>query len=117
MFEYPGGYTDARQQHQTRLKQQTPDARPKARKEPEKKKASAKSKLTYAEKIRLDKLPAEMEALEADIAKGESLLTDPELYSRDPDKFNRITIKLGELRDRLDAAEMEWLELEEKAEG
>ena len=23
----------------------------------------------------------------------------------------------GELRDRLDAAEMEWLELEEKAEG
>ena len=117
VFEYPGGYTDARQQHQTRLKHQTPDARPKARKEPERKKASAKSKLTYAEKIRLDKLPAEMEALEADIAKGESLLTDPELYSRDPDRFNRITTKLGELRDRLDAAEMEWLELEEKAEG
>ena len=23
VFEYPGGYTDARQQHQTRLKQQT----------------------------------------------------------------------------------------------
>ena len=117
VFEYPGGYTDARQQHQTRLKQQTPDARPKARKEPEKKKANSKSKLTYAEKIRLDKLPAEMEAIEADIAKGESLLTDPDLYSRDPDKFNRITTKLGELRERLEAAEMEWLELEEKAEG
>ena len=58
-----------------------------------------------------------MEAIEADIAKGESLLTDPDLYSRDPDKFNRITTKLGELRERLEAAEMEWLELEEKAEG
>ena len=58
-----------------------------------------------------------MEAIEADIAKGESLLTDPDLYSRDPDKFNRITTKLGDLRERLEAAEMEWLELEEKAEG
>ena len=117
VFEYPGGYTDARQQHQTRLKQQTPDARPKARKEPEKKKANSKSKLTYAEKIRLDKLPAEMEAIEADIAKGENLLTDPDLYSRDPHKFNRITTELCELRERLESAEMEWLELEEKAEG
>ena len=53
----------------------------------------------------------------ADIAAGESLLTDPDLYSRDPDKFNRITTKLGDLRERLEAAEMEWLELEEKVEG
>ena len=36
---------------------------------------------------------------------------------RDPDKFNRITTKLGELRYKLEEAEMEWLELEEKAEG
>ena len=58
-----------------------------------------------------------MEALEANIVKGESLLTDPNLYARDPDKFNRITTKLGELREKLEEAAMEWLELEEKAEG
>ena len=58
-----------------------------------------------------------MEALEGNIAKGESLLSDPDLYARDPEKFNRITSKLGELRDKLEEAEMEWLELEEKAES
>ncbi len=119
LFEYPGGYSDARRQHQTRLKEQLNVGKSKsAKKEPDRKKGSAeKSKLTYAEKIRLEKLPGEMEALEANIAKGESLLTDPNLYARDPDKFNRITTKLGELREKLEEAEMEWLELEEKAEG
>ena len=119
VFEYPGGYSDARQQHQTRLKEQFNAGKPKAAKKDTEKKAAAqaKNKLTYAEKIRLEKLPGEMEALEANIAKGESLLSDPELYARDPDKFNRITTKLGELRYKLEEAEMEWLELEEKAEG
>jgi len=119
LFEYPGGYSDARRQHQTRMKEQFNVGKSKStKKEPDRKKGSAeKSKLTYAEKIRLEKLPKEMEALEANIAKGESLLTDPDLYARDPDKFNRITSKLGELREKLDEAEMEWLELEEKAEG
>ena len=119
VFEYPGGYSDARKQHQTRLKEQFSASKPKnAKKEPEKKTAaSAKNKLTYAEKIRLEKLPGELEALEGNIAKGESLLSDPDLYARDPDKFNRITSKLGELRTKLEEAEMEWLELEEKAES
>lgn len=118
VFEYPGGYSDARKQHQTRLKNQFSASKPKpSKKEPEKKAATAtKNKLTYAEKIRLEKLPGEMEALEGNIAKGESLLSDPDLYARDPEKFNRITSKLGELRDKLEEAEMEWLELEEKAE-
>ena len=120
VYEYPGGYSDARSQHQTRLKEQHSAGKAKqtAKKEPERKKGTeGKAKLTYAEKIRLDKLPAEMEALEADISKGENLLTDPNLYARDPDKFNRITTKLGELREKLEGSEMEWLELEEKAEG
>lgn len=120
VYEYPGGYSDARTQHQTRLKEQHSAGKAKqtAKKEPERKKGTeGKAKLTYAEKIRLDKLPAEMEALEADISKGENLLTDPDLYARDPDKFNRITTKLGELRDKLEESEMEWLALEEKAEG
>ena len=120
MYEYPGGYSDARRQHQTRLKEQHTVGKSKqvTKREAERKKSTeSKSKLTYAEKIRLDKLPAEMEALEANITKGESLLSDPDLYARDPDKFNRITTKLGELRQKLEEAEMEWLELEEKAEG
>ena len=119
VFEYPGGYSDARKQHQTRLKNQFSASKPKpSKKEPEKKAATpTKNKLTYAEKIRLEKLPGEMEALEGNIAKGESLLSDPDLYARDPEKFNRITSKLGELRDKLEEAEMEWLELEEKAES
>ncbi|MGB1156186.1 MAG: ATP-binding cassette domain-containing protein [Alphaproteobacteria bacterium] len=122
VYEYPGGYSDARRQHQTRLKDQAAASKAKtARKEPAKKAEatapSKKNRLTYAEQIRLDKLPGEMEALETNIAKGESLLTDPELYARDPDKFGRITGKLAELREKLEAAELEWLDLEERAEG
>ena len=128
VFEYPGGYSDARQQHQTRVKEQAAAARPKVKKtsgggggnsggDKQAPKAAKRPSLTYAEQIRLEKLPMEMEALEGQIAKGESLLTDPTLYSRDPDKFTRITTKIGELRVQLERAEMEWLALEEKAEG
>ncbi|MBW6417066.1 ABC-F family ATP-binding cassette domain-containing protein [Celeribacter sp. PS-C1] len=77
-------------------------------------KPAAKSKLSFTEKHRLEALPAEMERLEAEIAKLGELLSDPELFTREPVKFQKATDMLTERQSALEAAEEEWLTLEEK---
>lgn len=71
--------------------------------------------LSFTEKHRLEALPGEMERLEAEIAKLVELLSDADLFSREPAKFQKATDALIERQAKLDAAEEEWLELEEKA--
>ena len=79
-------------------------------------KATEKSKsgLSFTEKHRLEALPGEIERLEAEIGKLSELLADPELFTRDPLKFNKATEMLTERQSTLVAAEEEWLTLEEK---
>ena len=79
-------------------------------------KATEKSKsgLSFTEKHRLEALPGEIERLEAEIGKLSELLADPELFTRDPVKFNKATEMLTERQSTLMAAEEEWLTLEEK---
>ena len=74
-----------------------------------------KSGLTFTEQHRLDALPGEMERLEAEIAKLQTLMADPELFTREPVKFKKATQALVERQEKLSAAEEEWLTLEEKA--
>jgi ATP-binding cassette subfamily F protein uup len=73
--------------------------------------------LSFTEKHRLDALPGEIERLEAEIAKLGLLLADAGLFTRDPAKFHKASAALVERQERLQAAEEEWLALEEKAEG
>jgi ATP-binding cassette subfamily F protein uup len=82
--------------------------------------AAAKTKdigLSYTEKHRLEKLPAIIERLEAEIAKLEEFMSDPDLYTREPLKFQKATDALVERQAALSAAEEEWLMLEEKSAG
>ena len=44
-------------------------------------------------------------------------MSDPELFTREPVKFQKATEALVERQEKLMAAEEEWLNLEEKAEG
>ena len=73
------------------------------------------SELSFTEKHRLDALPAEIERLEAEIAKLVELLSDADLFTRDPVKFQKATDALIERQAKLDTAEEEWLELESRA--
>ena len=66
---------------------------------------------------RLEALPAEIERLEAEIAKLTELLSDPELFAREPVKFRKATEALTTRQKALSDAEEEWLQLEEKASG
>ena len=116
---YAGGWSDYQAQ-----KAETVQADAKAvEKQAAKKKESVKQEtkkpvgLTFTEKHRLEALPAEMERLEAEIAKLEELLSDPELFTREPVKFKKATEALAERQAKLANSEEEWLTLEEKAEG
>ena len=74
-------------------------------------------KLSYKDQRDYDLLPARIEELDAEIAKGEHALADPDLYNRDPAKFARYTEVLDKLRAEKDAAEERWLALAESVEG
>lgn len=75
------------------------------------------AKLSYKDQRDYELLPARIEELEAAIAKGEAILSDPGLYTADPKKFATITQGLENARAEKDAAEERWLELAERVEG
>jgi ATP-binding cassette subfamily F protein uup len=55
--------------------------------------------------------------LEAEIGKLEELLSDAELFTREPVKFQKATDALVQRHEKLSNAEEEWMALEEKAQG
>ncbi len=112
---YAGGWSDYQAQRQPDENVAKPKDKPKAQAPKPTPKPQQKPKLSYTEKHRLEALPAEIDRLEAEIAKLEELLSDPELYSREPVKFQKATEALVMRQDKLAASEEEWLELEEKA--
>jgi ATP-binding cassette subfamily F protein uup len=79
------------------------------------KKEAPKSGLSFTEKHRLETIPAEMERLEAEIGKLQELMSDPALFTENPVKFQKATDALIQRQSKLDAAEEEWMLLEEKA--
>ncbi|WP_404713514.1 ABC-F family ATP-binding cassette domain-containing protein [Sphingomonas sp. MMS24-J13] len=79
--------------------------------------AKARAKLTYKDQRDLDQLPAEIEKIEAAIARDEAELAKPDLYTRDPKRFDALMIGLETARRRKEEAEMRWLELAEMAEN
>ncbi|NOE32602.1 MULTISPECIES: ABC-F family ATP-binding cassette domain-containing protein [unclassified Ruegeria] len=112
---YAGGWSDYSAQRGDVVGKKEEKA--KASKPKVKQEAKPKSGLSFSEKHRLDKLPDEIARLEAEIAKLEELMSDPELFSRKPVKFQKATEALVERQEKLSAAEEEWLMLEEKSES
>jgi ATP-binding cassette subfamily F protein uup len=77
----------------------------------------ARTKLSYKDQRDYELLPARIDALEAEIARDEDILSDPDLYSRDPGRFAQLTAAIEKAREERDAAEHRWLELAEMAEA
>ena len=75
--------------------------------------AAQKSGLSFKQEHRLAELPEVIEKLEADIAKLEGLMADPELFTTQPEKFQKASDALVARHEMLANAEAEWMELEE----
>ena len=76
-----------------------------------------KGKLSYKDQRDYELLPKRIEDLDAAIARGEAQLADPDLYAKDPKKFDALMAALEKVRAEKDAAEERWLELAEMVEG
>ncbi|EPR09051.1 elongation factor 3 [Sphingobium indicum IP26] len=107
-----GGYADwvAKRQPKNAPRQEKKAATPPPQK-------SAATKLSYKDQRDFDLIPQRIEEMEAAIARDEEALADPNLYSRDPARFDALTKAIEKARAEKDAAEERWLELAEKAEG
>src|SRR5690348_1003542 len=74
-------------------------------------------KLTYKDQRDYDRLPSEIERLEAAVAADEAALSDPDLYTRNPKRFAELTERIARHRADIEAAEVRWLEVAELAEA
>jgi ATP-binding cassette subfamily F protein uup len=121
IVETPGGWSDFVRQNPGFLSEapraagegKAGRAEPPARPAP----AAAPKKLSYKDQRRLEELEGLIGTLPAEIARHDALLADPDLYARDPAAFDRAVKAAAAARARLEAAETEWLELEEKREA
>jgi ATP-binding cassette subfamily F protein uup len=122
-LEYAGGYSDmvAQRGQGVQARAVEKDSKPKSADKPTAAPTvQAKRKLSFNEQHDLKTLPTKMQETEAKIAKVQEILADPDLYSRDPARFQKAMDLLTQLQGELHAAEERWLELEmlrEELEG
>ncbi|MEA3018045.1 MAG: transport system ATP-binding/permease protein [Sphingomonadales bacterium] len=109
-----GGYEDW-ERKRARPASAAPVARPAPKPVPAPPKPQ--TKLSYKDQRDYDLLPDRIHALEAEIARDEAALSDPDLYARDPRRFASLTEAIERARAERDAAEHRWLELAERVEA
>ncbi len=113
--EYAGGYSDMLTQRGADLKREA--VNPAAAEEKREPKATApsaapKRKLTFNDKHALETLPKTIAKLQAEIARQQRFLDDPDLYRKDRKRFDQASDAIAKAHKELAAAEDKWLELE-----
>jgi ATP-binding cassette subfamily F protein uup len=113
-IEYAGGYTDMLKQRGADLKREAVKAGAEEKKESRAGAPStaSKRKLNFKDKHALETLPKTIAKLQAEIAKQQRHLDDPNLYKKDRKKFDTASAALTTAQKELEAAEEKWLELE-----
>jgi ATP-binding cassette subfamily F protein uup len=116
-IEYTGGYTDMLAQREA-AGRGTPPAKVSMTKRPRPgtaaraQPAARPRRISFNDRRALEMLPARIVALQTQIAGLNATLADPDLYARDPGRFDTTTQALAVARDELTAAEEQWLRLE-----
>jgi ATP-binding cassette subfamily F protein uup len=113
--EYAGGYSDMVAQRGVGVQARSVEkAKEAPRAEPRERPAApaGKSKLGFKDQHELKTLPERMGKLEAAITQLRGILADPDLYARDPARFEKASATLAQAEGELAKAEDRWLELE-----
>ncbi|MFL6790498.1 MAG: ABC-F family ATP-binding cassette domain-containing protein [Bradyrhizobium sp.] len=114
-IEYAGGYSDMLAQRGADLKREAAKATAVTEEKRELKAAAPgtpKRRLSFNEKHALETLPNTIAKLQAEIARQQRALDDPDLYARDRKKFDEASVAIATAQTELTAAEDRWLELE-----
>jgi ABC transport system ATP-binding/permease protein len=116
-LEYAGGYSDMLAQRGADLTRQSAKeaapAKPVKQTEPAAAKPQpSKRRLMFKDKHALETLPKTIASLQAQMKALQTKLDDPGFYARDREGFEKVTVELGELQQKIAAAEEQWLELE-----
>ncbi|MEO8321272.1 MAG: ATP-binding cassette domain-containing protein, partial [Bradyrhizobium sp.] len=114
-IEYAGGYTDMLAQRGADLERETVVAAAADDSKKPKNAASSgtsKRRLTFNEKHALDTLPKAITKLQAEIAKLQRFLDDPNLYAKNRKKFDETSAALAKAQKDMEESENRWLELE-----
>ena len=72
---------------------------------------SNKKKITFKLKFELDNLPKEIDKIKEDLKALDKILSNPNLFNEDQDKFIETSEKIGALQLLLEEKEDRWLEL------
>jgi len=113
-IEYAGGYTDMLAQRGADLRREAPRITSEDKKEATAVTPSvaAKRRLNFNEKHALETLPKTIAKLQAEIAKQQRILDDPDLYKKNRKKFDSASDALTKAQKELQEAEDKWLDLE-----
>ena len=114
---YAGGWSDYQSQRKPQTEPVETAEKIKIKDESQATDKDRKNSLSFTEKHRLKSLPDLIARLEAEIVKLETYLSEPDLYSTAPLKFENATQALLERQNALSEAEEDWLMLEERSQG
>ncbi len=115
-IEYAGGYSDMLAQRDGDLSREGRKPEPqKATAEPSVIAAApqpAKRRMNFKDKHSLETLPKTIATLQMEASALQTKLNDPQFYQRDRAAFEKVTVALGDLQQKIAAAEEQWLQLE-----
>ncbi len=112
VLEHIGTYEELYQKYIANASKEKTISKPKVKEEKIVKTQNKPSRLSYKDQRLYEVLPQEIEELENEIAKTEQKLSDPNLYTTNPDEFYRLTETLATLKQSKDEKETKWLEID-----
>lgn len=115
VYEHVGSYSELLEKLKG-LPPKTNNKKTVNKEEPKVREKNKTQKLSYKEQYMLENLPKEIEKLAAENKAIEVALGNANLYTDDPQKFDELTTKLADNKEKLEEMENQWLEVQMKAD-
>jgi ATP-binding cassette subfamily F protein uup len=112
IIDLVGGYEDYLQFYKSK---EISVKSPKEAKPLQTKPKSVSSKLSYKDQRLLEVIPSQIEALEDENGQLEKALANPDLYSKNPEKYTSTSEKLAANKTTISELTEKWIELEESS--